>query len=75
MGKSLKTLPRPQGLIQQIPWEAIQVVVEGLNPKKNLARSLVTIITKRATMQPSAQSHLRQETSNGLGNVCVSDWG
>ena len=72
-GGSLKTLPRPPGLIQRILWEAIRVVVEGLNPKKTLARSPVTIITKRATMQPSARSHPRQKTSIGLGDLRVGD--
>ena len=52
-GQDLKTPPQPPGLIQQIPWEAIQVAVEGLNPKKTIAKSSVIIVTKRATMQPS----------------------
>ena len=75
MGKSLKTLPQPPGLIQHILWEAIQVAVGGLNHRKTLARSNVTIVTKKATMQPSALSHLREKTSIGLGDLRVGDWG
>ena len=73
--ESLNTLPRLPGLIQRQYWGAIPVVVEGLNPKKTLARSSVTIVTKKATMQPSAQSQPKQKTSIGLDNLCVGYWG
>ena len=74
-GGSLKTSPRPSGLIQPVPWKAIQVIVEGLNSKKTLARSPVAIVTKKAIMQLSIQSHSRQKTSIGLSNLHVGDWG
>ena len=74
-GGSLKTLPQPLGLIQQVIREAIWVVVEGLNPKNTLAKSLITIVTIKATIQSSVQSHLRQKTSIGLSNLRVGDWG
>ena len=47
----------------------------GLNLKKTLARSSVTILTKKVTIQPSALRHLRQKTSNGPGNLRVGNWG
>ena len=75
MGGSLKTLPWRPELIQQIPREAIWVVVEALNPKKTLARSPVTIVTKKATMQPSARGYPRQKPSISLDNLRISDRG
>ena len=75
MGKSLKTSLRPPGLIQQILWEAIWVAVGGLSPKKTLARLFITIVIKKATMQPNAPSYSKQKTSIDLSDLCLSEWG
>ena len=56
---------QPPGVTQPIPSP------EDLGLKKTLARSFVTIVIKRDTMQLSVPSHQSQKTSSGLGNLCV----